>query len=173
MIIAGADPGADGAVAFMDAETGRVLGIVDTPMAATELQVRDLVLELLWTLDGRRCGHLWIERQAPYAGADRRIGATSAFHLGQRYMALKAIAACHGWPYEIVSAARWKRHFGIAADKSLALDCAGRLLPEDAGLWTARRGYVTKARAIGRAEASLIALYGVRSMTAIATGEAA
>jgi hypothetical protein len=93
MILAGADPGAEGAVAFMDAETHRILGIVDMPMAGAELMVRDLVMEMVRTLDSRRCGHLFIERQTPYASPDRRIGATSAFHLGQRYMAIKAIAA--------------------------------------------------------------------------------
>jgi len=173
MIVAGADPGADGAVAFLDAETTRVLAIVDMPMAGGELMVRDLANELLAALDERRCGHVWIERQAPWAGGERRIGASSAFALGQRYMAIKAIAACHGWPIEIVSAAKWKRHFSIAADKALALDCAGRLLPEDSGLWTARRGYCTRARAIGRAEAALIGLYGIRSVNAIARGKAA
>jgi len=173
VILGGADPGADGAVALLDAETGRILALVDMPMSGAELRVRDLLLDLNAALDGRRLGHLWIERQAPYAGEGRRIGASSAFRLGERYMALKAIAACSGWPFEIVTAARWKQHFGIRADKSLALECAGRLLPEDAGRWTARRGVCTKAAAIGRAEAALIALYGSRSLAAISAGAAA
>jgi hypothetical protein len=173
VIVAGADPGADGAVAFIDAETCRVLALVDMPMSGTDLRVRELATDLLAALDGRRCGHLWIERQAPFAGGERRIGASSAFNLGQRYMAIQAIAACHGWPYEIVSAAKWKRHFGIAASKTLALHAAGKLLPEDAGMWTPRRGYCTRARSIGRAEAALIALFGVRSLGAIAAGVAA
>jgi hypothetical protein len=173
VIIAGCDPGADGAVAFLDAETMRVIALVDMPMSGADLRVRELALDLVAALDGRRCGHLWIERQAPFAGGTRKIGASSAFNLGQRYMAVMAIAACHGWPYEIVSAAKWKRHYGIAAAKSLALHTAGKLLPEDAGLWTARRGYCTRARAIGRAESALIALYGIRSLNAIATGAAA
>ena len=101
------------------------------------------------------------------------MGATSAFALGQRYMAVCAIAACHGWPYEVVSPVKWKGHFGIRADKALALDCAGRLMPEDADHWTARRGHCTRARAIGRAEAALIALFGIRSFNSIATGAAA
>jgi hypothetical protein len=88
-------------------------------------------------------------------------------------MALKALSAAYGWPYEVVSAQKWKRHFGIAADKTLALDCAGRLLPEDAGLWTVRRGFCTKAAAVGRAEASLIALFGIRALNGIAAGLAA
>jgi len=50
---------------------------------------------------------------------------------------------------------------------------AGKLMPEDAGLWTARRGYCTRAHAIGRAEAALIALYGIRTFHAIARGVAA
>jgi hypothetical protein len=173
MIVAGADPGADGAVALLDAETCRVLAIVDMPMSGTELRVRELALDLVAALDGRRVGHLWIERQAAYAGAGRSIGAASAFNLGQRFMAIKAIAACHGWPSEIVTAARWKKHFGIAADKSLALDCAGRLLPNDTGFWTPRRGFCTRARAIGRAEAALIGLFGIRALGGIAKGEAA
>jgi hypothetical protein len=173
MIVAGADPGADGAVALLDAETCRVLAIIDMPMSGRELRVRELALDLVAALDGRRVGHIFIERQAPYAGGTRRIGASSAFALGQRFMALKAIAACHGWPCELVSAAKWKGHFRIAADKTLALDCAGRLLPEDVGRWTVRRGFCTRAQAIGRAEASLIALFGIRALGGIAKGEAA
>lgn len=173
MILAGADPGADGAVALLDAETARVLAIVDMPMSGSELRIRELLLDLTAALDGRRLGHLWIERQVPYAGEGRRIGASSAFALGQRFMGLKAIAACNGWPYDVINAGIWKRHFGIKADKAQALECAGRLLPHDAGLWTARRGYCTKAAAIGRAEAALIGLYGQRLLGGIAAGEAA
>ena len=46
-------------------------------------------------------------------------------------------------------------------------------MPEDAGLWTARRGHCTRAQAIGRAEAALIALYGVRLLGGIAAAEKA
>jgi len=173
MIVAGCDPGADGALAFLDAESCRVIALVDMPMSGTDLRVRELATDLLAALDGRRCGHLWIERQAPFAGGARRIGASSAFNLGQRYMAVQAIAACHGWPYELVTAAKWKKHFGIAACKALALHTAGKLMPEDSDHWTARRGHCTRARAIGRAEAALIALFGIISFNAIATGASA
>jgi len=175
MVIGGCDPGADGAVCFIDAETMRVLHLIDMPMSAGELRVRELATDLLAALDGRRCGHLWIERQQPFAKAGRTIGATSAFNLGQRYMALKAIAACHGWPTEIIAPTKWKRHFGITtgSGKEWSLYIAGQAMPEDAGLWTARRGYCTRARGIGRAEAALIALFGIRSFNNIAAGVAA
>lgn len=173
MVIAGCDPGADGAIVFLDVETMRVISAVDMPMSAGELRVRELCLDLLAALDERRCAHLWIERQAPFAGGTRRIGATSAFNLGRRYQAIITIAACNGWPYEIVSAAKWKSHYRIAAAKALAIHTAGQLMPEDAGWWTARRGHCTRARAIGRAEAALIGLYGIRSIQAGATALAA
>ena len=81
---------------------------------------------------------------------------------------IMTIASSTTNPVEIVSASKWKAHYGIRATKSLALAAAGRLMPEDAGLWTARRGYCTRSRAIGRAESALIALYGIRSFNAIA-----
>lgn len=173
MIVAGADPGAEGAVVFLDAETCRVQAVVEMPMSGRELRVRELAMDLVAALDGRRCGHLFIERQTPFAAAQRHIGATSAFSLGERYMAVRAIAAAYGWPYEIVPASVWKKHFAIAKDKRLALDAAGRLMPEDVGFWTVRRGYCTRAAAIGRAEAALIGLYGIRALGGIAPGEAA
>ena len=166
MIVAGCDPGTEGALAFIDAETCRVLAIVDMPMSGGELRVRELAMDLLAALDERRCAHLWIERQAPFAGGQRRIGASSAFNLGRRYQAIITIAACNGWPYELVSAAKWKGHYRIAAAKALAVHTAGQLMPQDAGLWTARRGHCTRARAIGRAEAALIGLFGIRSTNA-------
>ena len=170
MIIAGADPGAEGAIALLDAETRRVLAILDMPMAGPELLVRELVGDLDGALDGRRVGHLIMEKQAPFAKEGRQAGATSAFNMGQRFMALKAIAACYGWPVEIVTAQKWQKHFGIAkADKAKSIALADQLMPQDCGLWKVRRGYCTKAHSFGRAEASLIALYGVRMFTGIAS----
>ena len=117
MIVGGADPGAEGAVAFLDTETTRVIALVDMPMSGRELRVRELALDLQAALDGRRLGHLWIERQAPYAGAQRRIGASSAFNLGMRFASILAIAAGSGWPVEIVGAAKWKRYFNITSTR--------------------------------------------------------
>lgn len=169
MIIAGADPGAQGALALIDVETRRVRAIIDMPMAGPELLVRELVMDLERTLDGRRVGSLFIEKQAPFAGGGRSIGASSAFNLGQRFMAIKAIAACSGWPTEIVSPAKWQKHFGIAkADKMRSLALADQLMPEDCGLWKTRRGHCTKEQAIGRAESALLAMFGIRSLAVIA-----
>lgn len=173
MIIAGADPGAAGALAFIDAETRRVLGIIDMPMSGPELLVRELVMDIEQTLDGRRVGSIFIEHQAAFLGAGKSgaIGATSAFNLGGRFWALRAIAACLGWPTELPRPAKWQKHFGITkADKAKSLALADQLMVLDCGLWSVRRGYCTKVQAIGRAEAALIGLYGVRVLAGIAAG---
>jgi hypothetical protein len=168
MILAGCDPGAQGALALLDAETCRVVAIIDMPMSGSELRVRELVMDIEGTLDGRRVGSLFVEKQAPFAGAGRSIGASSAFNIGQRFMAIKAIAACFGWPTEIVPPAKWQRHFGIPkADKERSLALAEQLMPEDCGLWKPRRGYCTKAQTIGRAEAALIGLFGIRTLAGL------
>jgi hypothetical protein len=83
-------------------------------------------------------------------------------------MAVKAIAACLGWPYEIISAVKWQSHFKIGkANKALAIAVADQVMPLDCGLWKVRRGYCNKQQASGRAEAALIAMYGVRMFSGI------
>lgn len=169
MIICGVDPGAEGALALLDAETRRVIAIIDMPMSGPDLLVRELVTDIEGALDGRRVVSIFIERQAAFAGGERKIGATSAFNIGGRFWALRAIAACFGWPTEIVSPAKWQKHFGITkADKAKSLVLADELMPEDCGLWKPRRGYCTKAQAIGRCEAALISLFGIRSLAGVA-----
>lgn len=171
MLIAGADPGAQGAIALLNAETRRVLACIDMPMAGAELMVRELVRDIEQTLDGRRIGAIFIEKQIPFAREGRHAGATSAFNMGQRFMAIRAIAACFGWPTEIVPPAKWQKHFSITkADKSRSLAIAGEQMPLDCDLWAHGRGKRSKAQAIGRAEAALIAMYAVRALAGIAIG---
>lgn len=173
MIFVGADPGLDGALAFLDVETLGLLGIVDMPTAKKangrrEILLAELVADVVGVLDGRRVGRLIVERQQPFAGAERSMGATSAFALGECYMAVKMLAASSGWPMEIVTPAAWKRAYGLPAAKEAALGEANRQMPIDAGLWRQKRGVCTKVQAIARAEAALIALHGARTFAGIA-----
>jgi hypothetical protein len=170
VLICGVDPGALGAMAFLDAETRRVLAIVNMPMAGASLLVRELVLDIEGALDGRRVGSMFIEKQAPFAQGGRSAGASSCFAMGERFMAPRAIAACLGWPVEIVPPAKWQRHFGIhKADKAKSLLLANEFFPLDCGSWKVRRGFCNKAQGIGRAESCLIGLYGIRTLAGIAT----
>ena len=94
MIIAGADPGFHGAHRVSrNRSTVRVVGIVDMPLARKksgrhELLLHELVADCVGALDGRRCGHLWLEKVNAFAPAGRRMGASSACSLGQRYASL-------------------------------------------------------------------------------------
>jgi hypothetical protein len=47
VIIAGADPGFDGAIAFLDVEAQRVVGIVDVPTAKKKSGRREVLLHEL------------------------------------------------------------------------------------------------------------------------------
>jgi hypothetical protein len=178
MIVAGADPGFDGAIAFLEVDPLRVVGIVDMPTAKKksgrrELALHELVGDCLQVLDGRRCGHLIIERVNSFAPAGRRMGASSAFSLGECAMAVRMLAACHGWPVTMIAPGQWKRVFSLSADKAQARLRASELLPADAVFWTQKRGLVTVAQANGRAEATLLALYGTRTLSLIEQEKAA
>ena len=91
MIIAGADPGFHGRDRVSrELDPVRVVGIVDMPLARKksgrhELLLHELVADCVGALDGRRCGHLWLEKVNAFAPAGRRMGASSAFSLGERY----------------------------------------------------------------------------------------
>ena len=84
---------------------------------------------------------------------------TSAFCFGRGLGVVDGVIAALGWSVEYVAPQVWKRAFGIRVgagkDDSRAKAC--QLLPLDAELWTPRRGVVTSAQAVGRAEAALIA----------------
>jgi hypothetical protein len=95
------------------------------------------------------------------------MGASSAFSLGECSMAVKMLATCLGWPVTMIGAAQWKKGFALGPGKGQARLRARELLPEDAHLWTSRRSRVTMQQANGRAEAALLALYGVRSLQEI------
>ncbi len=176
MILAGADPGFLGAVCFLRVESeateARVLGVCDMPTVKKasgrrELLLHDLVADCLGILDGRRCGHLWIERVNAFAPAERRMGASAAFSFGECFMALKMLAACQGWPFTLVGPAQWKKTFSLGSDKGQARARASELMPDDRHLWTPKRGVVNTEQASGRAEAALICLHGVRGFRSI------
>jgi hypothetical protein len=148
MIVAGADPGFDGALCFLDVEAHRVIGIVDVPTAQKksgrrELLLHELVADCLGAPDGRRVGHLWLEKLNGFAPGGRRMGASSAFSLGECFMAIRMLATCRGWPVTLIEPAQWKRAFGLGADKAQARLRASELLPDDAFLWTPSRRGVT------------------------------
>lgn len=178
-IICGVDPGLDGAMAFLDADSHRVAAMIGMPAlrlakgkgGKREISMRSLVVLIEREVIGLgfRVGHVFLER----VSSSPQMGVTSAFQFGRGYGGIEGIIAALGWPVEYVTPAKWKRVMAVPADKHDARARACQLLPEDAHLWTPQRGIANQEQCSGRAEAALIAAYGLRSLHAIGDNSAA
>jgi crossover junction endodeoxyribonuclease RuvC len=81
-------------------------------------------------------------------------GGPQGFKTGLGYGQLRMLLASNFLPYRIVSPMAWRRFMGLSGDKDAARALASRLAPKDADQWARKKDD-------GRAEAALIALYGV------------
>lgn len=160
MPVLGVDPGLDGAFALYD---GRNLSVVQMP---TELRavsgkpkprrfiVRSRVVNVL-----RAAGVI----DAPLVVTERVMGVEGqsvhgAFMFGHGAGGISYAADALGYRVEEVPPATWKSALKVPSDKAKAVERATALLPAWCNLWS---GGSLAARS-GRAEAALIALYGLQ-----------
>jgi crossover junction endodeoxyribonuclease RuvC len=172
MLIAGVDPGLDGALAFLDPATLRLVAMIGMPAmkiakgkgSKREISARELVVQIErevpvgLSLDVR----VYIE----WVHSSSQMGVTSAFQFGRGYGVVEGVIASFGWPIEYVTATKWKKSLRVPAEKDDARNRASQLMPRDAEHWTPQRLVMTKAQASGRAESALIALYGATRLPA-------
>lgn len=174
MVIAGIDPGLDGALAFLETESQRLVAMIGMPTltlakgrgSKREVELRSLVILIDRELGERRVGHAFIER----VSSSPQMGVTSAFKFGRSYGGVEGVIAALGWPVEYVTPAKWKRAMNVPADKQDARARACQIMPEDAALWTPKRGFANQAECSGRAEAALLAMYGYRTLNNVPAG---
>jgi len=163
MIICGIDPGLHGAIALLSADPGggvSVSEVLDIPTHTlprggknkSEVDVYQLVLDLEARMP---IGSAFVEQ----VWSTPQQGVSSAFAFGKTYGICLGVLAALGVPVTLVPPRRWKAALAVPAAKDGARARASQLLPASAGLW--RLG-----KHDGRAEASLIALWGVRSLWA-------
>lgn len=76
------------------------------------------------------------------------------FRFGQQVGAIEMAAAAHGHELRYVTPSTWKAHFGLSADKGVARGYAMKRFP-------ALADQLSRVKDDGRAEALLIALYGL------------
>ena len=146
----GIDPGLSGAVAILD-QAGELVSVTDLPV------IRDLSLAwidgnelqsiILGALQGRTAGAI-IERVSSMPGQ----GIASSFQFGVGFGSVLSILQALYIPLEFVTAAVWKRSYGLGKDKHASLHKA-RLLYPAAELHLAKHH--------GRAEALLVARYSL------------
>jgi crossover junction endodeoxyribonuclease RuvC len=79
-------------------------------------------------------------------------GVSSTFSFGRAVGVISAVCELTNYPFHLVSPQKWKKHFGLTADKNEALEKARELFPK-------ARGTLKLKKDIHKAEALLIAEY--------------
>jgi hypothetical protein len=167
LIICGIDPGDDGAVAFLDPETEGVVSIFSMPALTLAkgkskkrlISAPTLAVELRRAVPEGATVKAFLE----LVNSSPQMGVASSFKFGRGYGVVEGALAVLGWPIaEHVTAAKWKRIMACPAEKDDARNRASQLMPAHTELWTPLRRVMNAEQAGGRAEAALIALYGVR-----------
>jgi crossover junction endodeoxyribonuclease RuvC len=165
MLVAGIDPGLSGAVALLDAETGAVIDIFDAPTLALSRggkAKRDIdVHALAGALDRDRIGHAFVEQ----VGAMPGQGVSGVFAFGKAYGITIGVLATLGAPMSFIAPQVWKRALQVPAAKDGARARASMLIPAAAHHWPL-------VKHDGRAEAALIATYGLRQIGGVARAAA-
>ena len=156
-MIVGIDPGLSGALFFLDPRDPATGKAVDLPvylLTRGGKKKRELdVAGLIRLLVQHPLTHAFIEQ----VGAFPRQGVSGVFAFGKTYGTILGVLACRGVPLTLVPPVRWKRALHVSKDKDACRARASQLLPQAAGQWPLRRHD-------GRAEAALLALYGVRQL---------
>ena len=155
MIYIGIDPGFSGAIAFY-APKENIVSIYDMPVyqnakGKTEINLYELHEILAPETDEP---HMAIIEQV---AAMRGQGVTSMFRFGQSYGATQMAVAAHKIPMQFVTPAKWKKHFNLSRDKGVSRSVAIQRFPKNASDFS-------RVRDDGRAEATLIALYGAEML---------
>lgn len=142
MNILGIDPGRKGALAILDTDTRRVI-CHDLPDTTDQLH------ELIAGLPEIRVCALEQIHAGPQMSR-RTIGA-----MFEGYGILKGALAWRSIPVQTVRPSQWKPALNVPADKTAARRRASEFFPDDAHQWAL-------VKHDGRAEAALIAWYGLK-----------
>jgi len=159
MWILGIDPGLDGACSLTDGKTVRLFSI---PTFKAKTKGREVnwsecasYIDTLGKID-----HCFIER----VGAMPTDARSGAFKFGYVAGGLRGIIAAKRIPVTLVTPPVWKRQMGISGrPKDASRERATELFPEASAFFVRKKDH-------GRADATLIALYGFNK---VARGELA
>tara|TARA_R110002153_G_scaffold15268_2_gene54682 strand:+ start:4111 stop:4584 length:474 start_codon:yes stop_codon:yes gene_type:complete len=156
MVIYGIDPGYTGAITLFWPDRN-VIEVHDMPTALnskgkTVLNHHGILDILEPEVNATRVA--FIEQ----VGAMPRQGVSSVWRFGEQVGALHMALAATKTPMRLVTPQKWKKYFGLNRDKGLSRSLAMQRFPERAGLFK-------RVKDDGRAEATLIALYGKEHTT--------
>lgn len=152
MIIIGIDPGFTGAVAIFRPKVWD-LQIHDMPVLPNIKGKTEINLHLLHDILSREGDDRHIA-VVEHVSAMRGQGVSSMFRFGQGFGAIQMALASHKIETHYVTPAKWKSYFGLSKDKGVSRGLATQRFPEYAQQFV-------RVKDDGRAEASLLALYGM------------
>lgn len=145
--IMGLDPGVSGAVAFYFPDQRAGISAYDVPVVGKEIDAAalyDLIINYNPDLAVLEIVH-----------AMPKQGVSSSFNFGMSYGIAKGVIGSIKIPTINVAPTKWKRHFGLSADKEQARALAISTWPFS--------DHFRRKKDNGRAEAALLALYGART----------
>ncbi|MGA2493332.1 MAG: hypothetical protein ABSF67_10320 [Roseiarcus sp.] len=152
--ILGVDPGLGGAIAFYFLVRD-VVSVDDMPVVGGDVDAATLAARIAQM----RPDVAIVELVASRPGQ----GVASVFKFGCGFGMVRGVIAAAGIPLHLVSPAKWKRAYGLDADKEKSRALALRLWPARADLFGRKRDH-------GRAEAALIARYGAERIISAGGG---
>lgn len=171
-LIAGIDPGLDGAIAILDPGQSKpdpfdlgtnlnnpiLVALYDMPTFEIKTNTKKRrqvdvyqVANMVRSHPGLRLAVIEEVHAMP------KQGVTSSFSFGTNYGILLGIVAANAVPMRLVTPRTWKSTFGLSADKDESRRAASRLMPAEAKHWPLKSND-------GRAEAVLLALYGAKAV---------
>ena len=157
-LILGIDPGLQGAMALVNTHSHRVEEVWDMPVLHVRGGRGALDLHRLHRMFQEANSGVFQEVDLAVleeVSAMPRQGVTSSFTFGRVSMAPEAFLVAENIRYQTVRPAVWKRAMRVVADKDSSRQMAARTFPQDADLFS-------RAKDDGRAEAALLALFGMR-----------
>lgn len=143
--ILGIDVGMSGALSFYN---GKELMIYDMPVHERNKTRRLNCNALNEILRDNKADHAYVEMVNAFG-----MGATSAYNFGWGCGAIECALSFWGVPFTYVTPQVWKKAMSCPKEKDGSRMRAGQLLPAFSHNWDRKKDD-------GRAEASLIALYG-------------
>jgi crossover junction endodeoxyribonuclease RuvC len=158
MRILGIDPGVAGGLAIVEIIDGAapmLVECIDIPVVGTGAKERVDVAAIRNFIEKHKPLCALIER----AGAHPRQGVSSTFKYGRAVGAIEAAIVLCSIPMEIIEPTAWKRFWHLPGkDKERARQLALEKFP-------AAHASLARKRDHGRAEATLLALYGYNGST--------
>jgi len=146
--IMGVDPGSSGAVAFYFPDFPAKIGVYDFPLVDKEI-------------NGAALADI-IRAHSPDIAVIENVhalpkqGVSSTFSFGVAFGIVRGVLSTLLVPQHYVSPAKWKRHYGLTAEKEKSRELAIQM-------WPAAEAFRRK-KDHGRAEAALLARYGADAL---------